>query len=198
LLGGAREGDSQLTMVSGRAGHGHHLRTIDATGLFSLDVAGDFPPRAWGERERRLAGHGRWPSPEYLAHERFTLITPYFSLEPPTRTSDPRPAPAVLDGLPLVTVPQRSGEYFRFRTGLTRSELERRARERGLFLCVSEPATGALHCFGQPWWPAAEDCERLRRPEVVDAFGLEFQIPPEIAADLCQRWRSLWVADGSR
>ncbi len=150
----AEPGDSLLSDKSGYMGIGHTLRTIDATGLLSHDIARDFylrPEWSEGGPRERFPGHARWPKVDFMQRERITIIFPKINRRPPTDAEIGPRSPRRHREYPFlhVTVPLESGEFLRFFSTLSPAELEARATRRGIAICWRAPQ-GPLACAGTP------------------------------------------------
>lgn len=146
----AQPGDKLLVDWAGYRGYGHNLYTIDATGLVSKTIAGDFYLRpAYNEFKvrERLPGHARWPEVAFMQREKFTFIFPKISDLQPTQPEIHRRAPRRHRRYPFihVSVPHR-GRYLRFFTTLTGKELFDRAHALEIEMCYREPWE-KLRCY---------------------------------------------------
>ena len=148
----AEAGDSLLSDKSGYMGYGHTLRTIDATGLLSKDIDGDFylrPEWSEGGPRERFPGHARWPKVEFMQRERLTVIFPKISKRSPNEAEIGPRSPRRHREYPFlhVTVPLANGEFLRFFTTLTAEQLAARATRRKITVCWRS-ALGSLACAG--------------------------------------------------
>lgn len=167
-------GDALLTDVTGRGGHGHTLRTVDATGLTTAEIADNFylrPEWATEHYRDRLPGHARWPKLEYLRAQGFALITPKIS-------SDGHDVPEVHANSHRryrryrflhATLALGDGNYLRFFTTLSADELARRAAQRGLDLCWRAPGQEQPFCAGMDIEAPHAPRRELEQPAGIEA-----------------------------
>lgn len=183
----ARPGDKLLTDVTGLKGYGHQFHTVDATGLTSREIEGNFYLRdMWateGYRDR-LPGHARWPKVEFLQREGFAMITPKIAADGHDVAEVTRSSHRRYRRYPFlhVTLALDDGRFLRFFTTLPADELAERGRAGGLDLCWRAPLAPRPSCLDGAEPPGPPHPPKPAMPPGLEARSRAPARTPEEAA----------------